>query len=171
MMRIVFAMLAATLLLGTSTESTALSPQFQSKILGNSLDPETGAPQEIAGFQSSFSAWTIRKGTVQIFPLGKSGDSVLIARVKGLVLDPAGFNPSPDFEARVVCHDDAGSPFLAVTTNAAPLTPGTPGGSPGGDGILVDVIRFPEECFAPIILFGGDSDGPGPPGFFAVSSF
>ena len=170
MMRVVFAVLAATLLLGTSTESTARPLQFQSKILGNSLNPETGAPQEIAGFQSSFSAWTIRKGSVEIFPFGKS-DSVLIARVKGLVLDPAGFNPSPDFEARVVCHDDAGSPFLAVTTKAAPLTPGTPGGSPGGDGTLVDVIRLPEECFAPIILFGGDSDGPGPPGFFAVSSF
>ena len=42
------------------------------------------------------------------------------------------------------------------------VTPGTPGGSPGGDGILVDVIRLPEECFAPIILFGGDSDGPWP---------
>ena len=169
MTRVVLAVLAATLLLGTSTESTAFS-LFQSKILGNSLNPETGTPQEIAGFQSSFSAWTIRKGTVQIFPFGKS-DSILIARVKGLVLDPAGFNPSPDFEARVVCHDDAGSSFLAVTTNAAPLTPGTPGGSPGGDGILIDVIRLPEECFAPIILFGGDSDGPGPPGFFAVSSF
>ena len=167
MRRLSFILLAATLLLGFGTESKAFHLEYSSRILGNALDSE-GNPQEIAGFQSSFSAWTIRSGKVTIFPFG-SKHSLLVARVRGLVLDPAGFNPSPTIEARVVCHDRAGDPFLAATTKAAPLKLGAPGGPAGGNGELIAVIQLPDECFAPIVLFGGDSNGGGPPGFFAVT--
>jgi hypothetical protein len=141
---------------------------FAARILGNSLDPASGGPQVIAGFTSSLSAWSVQRGQVTLFSFGR-GRAVLIATVKRLVLDPAGFNPSPTIEARLVCHDDAGAPFLAARSKEAPMTLGAPGGPAGGNATLIDVIPLPAECFAPIVLFGGDSDGPGPPGFFAVS--
>jgi hypothetical protein len=142
---------------------------FTARILGNSLDPASGGPQVIAGFASSTSAWSIQRGQVTLFSFGK-GRAVLVATVKRLALDPAGFNPSPTIEARLVCHDDAGAPFLAARSKEAPMTLGAPGGAAGGNATLIDVISLPAECFAPIVLFGGDSDGPGPPGFFAVSA-
>jgi hypothetical protein len=166
-----FAFFAATLLALAPSGSAADQEGsiFTARILGNSLDPASGGPQVIAGFASSLSAWSIRRGQVTLFSFGK-GHALLVASVRRLVLDPAGFNPSPSFEARLICHDDAGAPFLAARTEAAPMTLGAPGGAPGGNATLVDVIALPAECFAPIVLFGGDSDGPGPPGFFAVSA-
>jgi hypothetical protein len=161
---------AALLIAGAPSPGAAESfaPLFSARILGNSLDPATGGPQVIAGFTSSTSAWSIRRGRVTLVPFG-ARRALLVASVRRLVLDPAGFNPSPTIEARLVCHDDAGAAFLAARTDAAPFTLGEPGGERGGDATLVDVIPVPEACFAPIVLFGGDSDGPGPPGFFAVS--
>lgn len=166
-----FALFVAALLVGVpSWSATAADGSiFTARILGNSLDPASGGPQVIAGFSSSLSAWSIGAGQVTLFPFGK-GHAVLVASVKRLVLDPAGFNPSPTFEARLICHDDAGAPFLAARTKGAPMTVGVPGGAPGGNATLIDVIPVPAECFAPIVLFGGDSDLPGPTGFFAVSA-
>jgi hypothetical protein len=160
------ALLATALLIGAP--AGASESLFTARILGNQLDPATGGPQVIAGFGSSLSAWSIRRGQVALFPFGK-GRAIVVASVKRLVLDPAGFNPSPTIEARLVCHDGAGAPFLAARTKPAPLTLGVPGGEPGGDATLIDVIRIPAACFAPIVLFGGDSQSPGPTGFFAVS--
>jgi hypothetical protein len=161
---------AGALLCASSESAAADGSLFTAKILGNSLDPATGGPQVIAGFASSLSAWSIQRGQVTLFSFGQR-HAILVASVRRLVLDPAGFNPSPNIEARVICHDDAGAAFLAARTDAAPMTLGAPGGAAGGDAKLVDVISLPNECFAPIVLFGGDSDGPGPPGFFAVSGF
>ncbi|HEX2484488.1 MAG TPA: hypothetical protein VHQ66_04265 [Myxococcota bacterium] len=168
--RFCFSVLCAALLAGLPVASGAQQQQslFTARIVGNSLDPATGGPQVIAGFTSSLSAWRIQRGQVTLFSFG-ARRALVVASVKGLVLDPAGFNPSPTIEARLVCHDDAGAPFLAARTDSAPMTLGTPGGSPGGNATLVDVIDLPAECFAPIVLFGGDSDLPGPTGFFAVS--
>ena len=164
-----FALFAASLLIVAPATASDERSLFTARILGNSLDPATGGPQVIAGFESSLSAWSIRRGQVTLFSFGE-GRALLVATVKRLVLDPAGFNPSPSIEARLVCHDDAGAPFLAARTKPAPFTLGVPGVSAGGDAMLIDVIPIPAECFAPIVLFGGDSDGPGPPGFFAVSA-
>ena len=168
--RFCFSILCAALVAGTPLASAAEERSiFTARIVGNSLDPATGAPQVIAGFASSLSAWSIRQGQVTLFAFG-ARRALLVASVKRLVLDPAGFNPSPTIEARLVCHDDAGAAFLAARSESAPMTLGAPGGAPGGNATLVDVIDLPAECFAPIVLFGGDSDGPGPTGFFAVSA-
>ena len=169
MRRISFAFFALLLLGAPSGNAAAQDGSiFTARILGNSLDPATGGPQVIAGFTSSLSAWSIQRGQVALFSFGR-GHAVLVATVKRLVLDPAGFNPSPTIEARLVCHDDAGAPFLAARSKEAAMTLGAPGGAAGGNATLIDVIPLPEACFAPIVLFGGDSDAPGPPGFFAVS--
>ena len=161
MRRMLLGVTCALLLLGTASESHAGGPRLKAGIVGNS------AGQEIAGFKSSGSAWTINRGFVKIFPFGPHL-SVIIVKVRRLVLDLAGFNPSPTFQARIVCHDSAGEPCLAASTEQAPLEPGIPGEEPGGNGTLLDVIALPDPCFAPIVLLGGDPNGPRP-GFFAVS--
>jgi hypothetical protein len=166
-----FALFVATFIAGVPAwgARAADGSILAARILGNSLDPATGGPQVIAGFTSSLSAWSIGAGQVTLFSFGK-GHAILVASVRRLVLDPAGFNPSPTIEARLICHDDAGAPFLAARTKGAPMTVGVPGGAPGGNATLIDVIPVPAACFAPIVLFGGDSDLPGPTGFFAVSA-
>ncbi len=132
-------------------------------------------PQLIAGQPSSASAWTIRNGNVMVFHF--FGDHFLVtARVNGLVLDLAGFNPSPDFLVRLFCHDNRGAPVLAATTRAAPLSLGNPDPSKfkaGGNGKLFDVVRLPEACFAPIALIGGSfgPTGNSPSNWFAVGGF
>jgi|GEM_PF-4139232 len=160
------AMLAGAPLAGAAAQAQST---FSARIVGNRLDPATGGPQVIAGFPSSTSAWSIRRGQVALLPFGDR-HALLVASVRRLVLDPADFNPSPTFEARLVCHDDAGAPFLAARSESAPMSLGAPGGPPGGNATLVDVIELPAACFAPLVLFGGDSDLPGPSGFFAVSA-
>ena len=132
-------------------------------------------PQLIAGQPSSGSAWTIRNGTVRVTHV--FGDHFIVtARVKGLVLEAAGFNPSPDFLVRLFCHDSRGAPFLAATTRAAPLSPGNPDPSQfeaGGNGKLADSVRLPDACFAPIALIGGSfgPTGNSPSNWFAVGGF
>ena len=132
-------------------------------------------PQLIAGQPSSASAWTIRSGHVRVFHF--FGEHFFVtARVNGLVLDSAGFNPSPDFLVRLLCHDSRGAPFLAATTRTARLTLGNPDPTQfeaGGNGKLFDSVRLPDTCFAPIALIGG-SFGPtrnSPSNWFAVGAF
>ena len=149
---------------------------FSSKVLPNR------AGQVVAGFPASGVDWAIRSGRVQLFALGRD-HFLLTLRVRGLIIPVMqgpictpfgtetcfGFNPSPDLVARVVCHDEAGDPFVADTTRA------TTNFTPEGNGRLFDTVEIPEACFAPIVLIGG-SVGP-PPGFeepsnwFAISGF
>ena len=76
-----------------------------------------------------------------------------------------GFNPSPFFLARVVCHDEEGNASVAATTPPAPL-------SEDGDGRLEAMIELPDPCFSPIVLLGGvQQDGTTPGRWFAVSGF
>ena len=132
---------------------------FESRVLPNIAD------QVIAGELGSAVDWAIRKGDIKIFQRGGDKFSIRL-RVRGLVIPGPPFfgtNPSPDFLARVFCHDSTGEVDVAATTRAAPL-------SPDGNGFLADLIELPDECFAPIVLIGGS---PGPPGrsWFAVSGF
>ncbi len=132
---------------------------FESRVLPNVAD------QVIAGELGSAVDWAIRTGQVAIHQ--RRGDKFSIRlRVRGLVIPGPPFfgtNPSPDFLARLFCHDSAGEIAVAATTRAAPL-------SPEGNGFLFDLLELPDECFAPIVLIGGSS---GPPGrtWFAVSGF
>ena len=132
-------------------------------------------PQTIAGQPSSAAAWRIDKGSLRV--VRRSSDLFLVrARVRGLVLDFAGFNPSPDFLVRLFCHDERGDSFLAATTRSAPLSLGNPDPTamtPGGDGRLRDFVRLPDLCFAPIALIGGTGGptGTSPGNWFAVGGF
>ena len=139
--------------------AAALEVVFHSRVLPNVAD------QMIAGELASALDWAIRSGRLSIFKL--KGDSfVLTLRVKGLVIPGPPFfgtSPSPDFLARVFCHDEDGIASVAATTRAAPL-------SENGKGFLIEKINLPEVCVAPFALIGGSS---GPPGrtWFAVSGF
>ena len=129
---------------------------FESKVQGNV------AGQVIADQVGSGLDWAIRSGKARIFRI-KGDKFVLTLSARGLVIPGPPFfgtSPSPDFLARVVCHDGAGETSIAAITRAAPL-------SPSGNGFLIDKIELPEICYAPIILIGGS----GNPGFFALSGF
>jgi hypothetical protein len=149
MLRIASSFGAALLFFGlVSAPASANDTLFTADLLGNV------ANQVIAGFPSSTATWSIDKGPV-----------ILVAKAKGLIIPSIGFNPSPDFLARVVCHDATGKPFEGARTKTAPL-------DREGDGTLVDIVRLPEACFAPIVLITGSTDPAGnrPGNWFAVSA-
>jgi hypothetical protein len=159
MARIASAFAAALVLFGlASAPAHANDTVFTADLLGNV------ANQVIAGFPSSTATWSIEKGRVTLAGFGR-GRAILIAKARGLIIPALGFNPSPDFLARVVCHDATGRPFEGVRTKTAPL-------DREGDGTLVDVVTLPEQCFAPIVLITGSVDPAGnrPGNWFAVSA-
>ncbi|HVH07276.1 MAG TPA: hypothetical protein VNE71_14890 [Myxococcota bacterium] len=159
MARTILAFAAALLLTGlASAPARANDTLFTADLLGNV------ANQVIAGFPSSTATWSIEKGRVTLAGFGK-GRAILVAKARGLIIPALGFNPSPDFLARLVCHDAAGKPFEGARTKTAPL-------DPEGDGTLVDVVKLPDACFAPIVLITGSVDPAGnrPGNWFAVSA-
>jgi hypothetical protein len=160
MTRIPLVLTGALFLLGiTTAPALADDALFSANLRGNIAD------QVIAGFPASRATWDIRRGRVTLVAFG-GRHAVLVARAKGLIIPALGFNPSPDFLARVVCHDQAGQPSEAARTRTAPL-------SQAGNGTLIDVVELPEACFAPIVLITGsvDPDGNRPGNWFAVSAF
>jgi hypothetical protein len=159
MLRIASSFGAALLFFGlVSAPASANDTLFTADLLGNV------ANQVIAGFPSSTATWSIDKGRVTLAGFGKDR-AILVAKAKGLIIPSIGFNPSPDFLARVVCHDATGKPFEGARTKTAPL-------DREGDGTLVDIVRLPEACFAPIVLITGSTDPAGnrPGNWFAVSA-
>jgi hypothetical protein len=160
MTRLALASTLGLFLLGlTSSPALANDTLFSADLRGNI------ANQVIAGFPASTATWDIKRGRVTL--VGFGGDRVVVvARAKGLIIPALGFNPSPDFLARVVCHDEAGAPFESARTRAFPL-------SPEGNGTLFDVVELDEACFAPIVLITGSVDPAGnrPGNWFAVSAF
>jgi len=160
MRRFIFALTGALLLLGlASPPAFANEAVFSANLRGNIAD------QLIAGFPASSATWDIRRGRVALVGFGERR-AILVAQAKGLIIPAIGFNPSPDFLARVVCHDEAGRPSEPAQTKAAPL-------SRAGNGTLVDVVELPAACFAPIVLITGSTDPAGnrPGNWFAVSAF
>jgi hypothetical protein len=160
MRRILLASCAAFFLLGlASPPARASEALFSANLRGNIAD------QVIAGFPASRATWDIKRGRVTLLGFG-AHRAILVAQAKGLIIPALGFNPSPDFLARVVCHDEAGQPAEAARTKAAPL-------SQAGDGLLIDVVQLPAACFAPIVLITGSVDPAGnrPGNWFAVSAF
>ena len=116
MRRILFALTGALLLFGlTSPPAFANEAVFSANLRGNIAD------QVIAGFPASRATWDIRRGRVTLVGFGERR-AILVAQAKGLIIPAIGFNPSPDFLARVVCHDAAGQPSEAARTKAAPLS-------------------------------------------------
>lgn len=160
MTRLLLASGAVLVLLGlASSPARANEARFSARLRGNVAD------QVIAGFPSSRATWDIERGRVTLVGFGSRGAALLVARAKGLVIPALGFNPSPDFLARLVCHDESGEPFEGARTKAAPL-------SEEGDGTLIDVVEIPPVCFAPIVLITGsvDPEGNRPGNWFAVSA-
>jgi hypothetical protein len=160
MRRIPLALTGVLFLLGlTTAPALANEALFSANLRGNIAD------QMIAGFPASRATWDIRRGRVTLVGFG-GRHVLLVARAKGLIIPALGFNPSPDFLARVVCHDEAGRPSEAARTQTAPL-------SQAGNGTLIDVVELPAVCFAPIVLITGsiDPDGNRPGNWFAVSAF
>jgi hypothetical protein len=160
MRRFLFVLTSALLLFGfTSSPAHADEAVFSSNLRGNIAD------QVIAGFPSSRATWDIRRGRITLVGFGEHR-VILVAQAKGLIIPSIGFNPSPDFLARVVCHDEAGRSSEAARTRTAPL-------SQGGNGTLIDVVELPAACFAPIVLITGSTDPAGnrPGNWFAVSAF
>lgn len=159
MRRILLASAAFFLLGLASPPARASEALFSANLRGNIAD------QVIAGFPASSATWDIERGRVTLIGFG-ARRAILIAQAQGLIIPALGFNPSPDFLARVVCHDAAGRPAEAARTRTAPL-------SPAGNGTLLDVIALPAACFAPIVLVTGSVDPAGnrPGNWFAVSAF
>jgi hypothetical protein len=122
------------------------------------------ANQVIAGFAASSVDWDIERGQVSLLSVGSR--TLLVLRVKGLIIPAIGFNPSPDILARMVCHDATGTPFEAARTAPAPF-------ERDGDAVLVAKLTIPNPCFAPIVLVTGSVDPAGnrPGNWFAVSGF
>jgi hypothetical protein len=131
---------------------------FAARLLGNV------ANQSIAGFPSSSATWTLERGSVSLRP-AREGRLTIVVQVRRLIIPALGRNPSPDLLARLVCHDDAGTPFEAARTRAVEFL-----GS--GNGRLVDTVARPAVCFAPIVLLTGSRDpaGNSPGNWFAASS-
>jgi hypothetical protein len=159
MRRLLLALLAGALFALPARPAAASSELFTSTLRGNI------ANQQIAGFAASTATWDLKRGFVSILPFGKDRALVVVG-VKGLIIPALGFNPSPDVLARIVCHDQVGTPAEAARTRTAPL-------SRQGDGTLVDVVALPGTCFAPIVLLTGsrDPEGQSPGKFFAVTGF
>jgi hypothetical protein len=159
MRRTVLAFLAALSLGIAAPPAHATEALFGANLRGNVAD------QVIAGFPSSRATWELKRGRVTLLGFGDR-HALLVAQARGLVIPALGFNPSPDFLARIVCHDAAGQPAEAARTRTAPL-------SPAGDGSLIAVISLPDACFAPIVLITGsvDPEGNRPGNWFAVSAF
>ena len=156
---------AVVSLVGASALTSVLAGSARAEIVYHSRMLGNVANQVIAGEPSSTATWTVKRGRVTIFAL--EGTRVVVAlRAKRLIIPALGFNPSPDFLARVVCHDEGGIPFVAAQTDPAPL-------SREGNGRLVDAVTLPDPCFAPIVLIGGSTDPAGnfPGNWFAVSGF
>ena len=143
----------------TSAPASANEALFTANLRGNIAD------QVIAGFPASRATWDIRRGRITLVGFGERR-VILVAQAKGLIIPAIGFNPSPDFLARVVCHDAAGQPSEAARSKTAPL-------SREGNGTLIDVVELPAACFAPIVLITGSTDPAGnrPGNWFAVSAF
>ena len=151
--------LTLAVLVGMLSPSAEASDLFTSPLRGNI------ANQVIAGFPSSVVTWDIARGSVSIVPLG--GDLFAVkVRTKALIIPALGFNPSPDLLARIVCHDEAGTPSEAARTRAVPFPQ-------SGDAKLIDVVSLADNCFAPIVLLTGslDPQGESPGKFFAVTGF
>jgi len=160
MQRILVVLASASLLVGSlPPRAAADGSAFSSRLLPNR------ANQVIAEQAASTVDWGIRRGHIMIVPLGAERLQLTV-RAKELIIPVLGFNPSPDFLARVVCHDAGGAPVVAAQTDPEPL-------SPAGNGKLEAVIELPADCFAPIVLIGGstDPDGNRPGKWFAVSGF
>jgi hypothetical protein len=160
MRRILFALIGTFFLLGlASPPALANEALFSANLRGNIAD------QVIAGFPASGATWDIRRGRVTLVGFGERR-AILVAQAKGLIIPAIGFNPSPDFLARMVCHDEVGRPSEAARTKTAPL-------SQAGNGTLIDVVELPATCFAPIVLITGSVDPAGnrPGNWFAVSAF
>lgn len=154
------AVLGAVVLCGLADPCGAgASELFKASLRGNI------ANQVIAGFASSVVTWDVDRGHVALVPLGDTTVRVVV-RAKGLIIPVLGFNPSPDLLARIVCHDETGSPFEAARTRSVAFPP-------SGDATLIDALSIPRECFAPIVLLTGsiDPQGESPGKFFAVSAF
>ncbi len=152
-------LMSALLLITATAQATAAGGIFYAKLLGNR------ANQVIAGFPSSTVDWELRRGSVALLPL-KSGRTRLVLHVKGLIIPAIGINPAPDILARVICHDDSGTPVEAARTAAIPF-------GPDGDAVLTTVVEIADPCFAPIVLVTASADPAGnrPGNWFAVSSF
>lgn len=153
---------AAAVLLASAPRPASADSLFSARLRGNVAD------QVIAGFPASRATWDVARGRVTLLGLGGAlaGAVLVHVRAKGLVIPAIGFNPSPDFLARVVCHDETGAPFEAARTAPAPL-------SPEGNGQIFEVVELEAACFAPIVLVTGsvDPDGNRPGNWFAVSAF
>jgi hypothetical protein len=149
----------AALLAAATPRAAQASELYASSLRGNIAD------QVIAGFASSTATWDLARGRVTIIPFG-SDHAVVVVRTTGLVIPALGFNPSPDLLARIVCHDEAGTPAEAARTRSVPFPQ-------SGNATLVEVVSIPDECFAPIVLLTGslDPQGESPGKFFAVSGF
>ncbi len=158
-MRLIASLAFALGILAASPDVAAADPLFSAKLRGNVAD------QSIAGFASSRVTWDIERGRVSLLPFGAE-HAVLVVRTRGLIIPAFGRNPSPDLLARLVCHDDTGTPFEAARTRAVPFPE-------SGDATLLEVVARPRACFAPIVLLTGsrDPDGNQPGNWFAVSSF
>ncbi|HEU4431299.1 MAG TPA: hypothetical protein VFT98_21245 [Myxococcota bacterium] len=156
-MRLISALVLGLGILAGSS-SVAADPLFTSRLFGNIAD------QSIAGFAASSATWTLERGRVSLLPQG-GGRALLVVKTRGLIIPAIGINPSPDLLARIVCHDEAGTPFEAARTRAVPFPE-------SGDATLREAVLLPDACFAPIVLLTGSRDpaGNSPGNWFAVSS-
>ena len=158
-MRFLSSMTLALGLLAVGAPAANAEPIFSAPLRGNV------ANQSIVGFPSSRATWDIERGHVSLFRFGE-GRAVVVVRTQGLIIPAIGLNPSPDLLARLVCHDDTGSPSEAARTRTVRFPE-------SGDATLIDVVPVPDDCFAPIVLLTGsrDPDGNQPGNWFAVSGF
>lgn len=156
-MRLLSSVVLAFAMLAVSS-NVAADPLLTSRLLGNIGN------QSIAGFPASAVTWTLERGRVSLLPQ-RGGRALLVAKVRKLIIPTIGINPSPDLLARVICHDDAGTPFEAARTGTVPFPE-------SGDANLREAVQLPAACFAPIVLLTGSRDpaGNSPGNWFAVSS-
>ncbi len=160
MRRVLLVFWTAGMLAAFAARPAAASDElFTSTLRGNI------ANQQIVGFPASTATWDLRRGFVSILPFGKERALVVVG-VKGLIIPALGFNPSPDVLARIVCHDQVGTPAEAARTRTAPL-------SREGNGTVIDVVPLPGTCFAPVVFLTGsrDPEGQSPGKWFAVTGF
>jgi hypothetical protein len=156
-MRFLASLTLASALAVASAGAAAADTLFSARLLGNI------ANQSIAGFTASTATWTIERGRVTLLSHG-TDQAALIVRVRGLIIPVIDGNPSPDLLARLICHDEVGTPFEAARTRPVEFPA-------SGDATFRQLIPRPGECFAPIVLLTGSRDPAGnePGNWFAVS--
>ncbi|HEX8853311.1 MAG TPA: hypothetical protein VF754_07480 [Pyrinomonadaceae bacterium] len=145
MRKILCAIVAALSLTALSSATHAQSDKdiLSFRDMAGVSGPYRGPTNAIRGIPGGGANWLIDEGRGEL-----RRDGRLRIRVRGLVLESTGANPSATFKGAVSCQTIDAAGAAAVTNVFTEEFPATP----TGDADIDAVVTLPSRCFAPIIF-------------------